>query len=194
MIINIKLDYNPTTEECKVLKVEVENPKKVSNEPVKIMESNEPQITLDSSKYTLNAAAVELMQVTPNTRIDIKYQMVDEILYPIIGTEESFGTNGGNKLTKSNTISYRGKANQRLSEYGNVFTLVPLRGSEGLFVLMGNSQPEPQEVPDEIEVIEDVNDHVDLTDSDGDPLSFDDNFSEKLEDSELIDEDVLVFE
>ena len=53
MIINLKLDYNPTTEECKVIKAEVESPKKTSTEAsIKVLESNEPQITLDSTKYT----------------------------------------------------------------------------------------------------------------------------------------------
>lgn len=193
MIINLKLDYNPTTEECKVLKAEVDKPKTTEGS-IKILESNEPQITLDSSKYTLNAAAVELMQVTPNTRIDIKYQMVDEVLYPVIGTEEAFGTSCGNKLTKSWTVSYRGKANERLSEYGDVFNVIPLRGSQGLFVLMGNAEVDKEEVPDEIEIKEDMTNHVDLTDMDGDPLEFDDEFNGELEDSELIDADALVFE
>lgn len=195
MIINLKLDYNPTTEECKVLKAEVENPKKVSTEPTKVMESNEPQITLDTTKYTLNAAAAELMQVTPNTRIDIKYQMVDGVEYPVIGTEENFGSGGGNKLTKALTVSYRGKANERLSRFGDVFTVTPMKGLSGLFVLIGNSEPE--QVPDEIEVTEDMNSHEDLpiTDMDGKEISFEDDptFPE-LEDSTLIDEDSLKFD
>ena len=196
MIINLKLDYNPTTEECKVIKAEVESPKKASTEAsTKILESNEPQITLDSTKYTLNAAAAELMQVVPNTRIDIKYQMVDGVEYPVIGTEENFGSGGGNKLTKALTVSYRGKANDRLSRFGNVFTVTPMKGLSGLFVLIGNSEPE--QVPDEIEVTEDMNSHEDLplTDMDGDPLNFDDDptFTE-MEDSTLIDEDSLKFD
>ena len=196
MIINLKLDYNPTTEECKVIKAEVESPKKTSTEAsIKVLESNEPQITLDSTKYTLNAAAAELMQVVPNTRIDIKYQMVDGVEYPVIGTEENFGSGGGNKLTKALTVSYRGKANERLSRFGEVFTVTPMKDISGLFVLIGNSKPE--QVPDEIEVIEDMNNHEDLplADMDGDPLNFDDDptFTE-MEDSTLIDEDSLKFD
>ena len=196
MIINLKLDYNPTTEECKVIKAEVESPKKTSTEAsIKVLESNEPQITLDSTKYTLNAAAAELMQVVPNTRIDIKYQMVDGVEYPVIGTEEHFGSGGGNKLTKALTVSYRGKANERLSRFGDVFTVTPMKDISGLFVLIGNSKPE--QVPDEIEVIEDMNNHEDLplTDMDEDPLNFDDDptFTE-MEDSTLIDEDSLKFD
>lgn len=187
MILNIKLDFNPETQECRVVKAEIEKIK----EPVKILESNEPQITLEPSKYTLNPAAAELMGVSIGTRIDIKYQMVDGVEYPVIGTEASFGSGGGNKLTKSLTVSYRGKANDRLSRFGDVFTVTPMRDSSGLFVLIGNGKPE--QVPDEIEIIEDMTNNEDLTDSDNEPLSFDDDFT-TLEDATLIEEDALSFE
>ena len=70
-----------------------------------------------------------------------------------------------------------------------------MKDISGLFVLIGNSKPE--QVPDEIEVIEDMNNHEDLplTDMDEDPLNFDDDptFTE-MEDSTLIDEDSLKFD
>ena len=120
--------------------------------------------------------------------------MVDKVLYPVIGTEESFGTSCGNKLTKAWTVSYRGKANDRLAEYGNVFNVTPLKDSPGLFVLMGNAEVETGGIPDEIEIIEDMNNHEDLptTDMDGD-ITFDPSF-EELEDATLIDESSIKFE
>jgi hypothetical protein len=45
--------------------------------------------------------------------------------------------NGGNKLTKSNTVAFKGKANDTLSEYGSTFKVEPLR--EGVFKLIGDS-------------------------------------------------------
>lgn len=191
MIINIKLDYNPENETVKVKSCEVEKPQKT--EPIKVLESNEPQLTLDATKYTLNPAAAELMGVEAGTRIDIKYQMVDGVIYPVIGTEESFGSGGGNKLTKSLTVPYRGKNNERLSTYGTTFSVIPMKGLNGLFVLMGDAELDTPELPDEIEIKEDMNNHDDLVDSDNDPLTFDDDF-EKLEDSEEISEDSLIFE
>ena len=43
--------------------------------------------------------------------------------FPIIGREELF-EGSGNRLTKSNTISYRGEQNTILREYGTCFKLV----------------------------------------------------------------------
>ena len=42
-----------------------------------------------------------------------------------------------NKLTKSNTISFRGSANDKLSEFGTVFKLEPSE-DEGIFYLLGD--------------------------------------------------------
>jgi hypothetical protein len=56
---------------------------------------------------------------------------------PVIGTDEAFGTKGGNKLTKTNTISFRGSANEKLAEYGTTFTIEPSE-DEGIFYLIGD--------------------------------------------------------
>ena len=54
-----------------------------------------------------------------------------------------------NKLTKTNSVSYRGKSNDELSVLGDVFTLTPHPNADGLFVLTGNKQPNPvEEVPE----------------------------------------------
>ena len=55
-------------------------------------ESSEPQIILEDNKYTLNSAAVELMGVEPDDRLDIKFEKNGKLMIPIIGTNESFGT------------------------------------------------------------------------------------------------------
>lgn len=47
-----------------------------------------------------------------------------------------------NKLTKSNTISFRGSANDKLSEFGTVFKL-ELSEDEGIFYLIGDKVLNP---------------------------------------------------
>ena len=47
-----------------------------------------------------------------------------------------------NKLTKSNTISFRGSANDKLSEFGTVFKLEPSE-DEGIFYLIGDKVLNP---------------------------------------------------
>jgi hypothetical protein len=79
------------------------------------------------------------MGVTPDDKLDIKYEKRDKAMVPVIGTDEAFRTKGGNKLTKSNTVACRGSKNEELSKYGRVFSITPHETKEGLFVLTGDS-------------------------------------------------------
>lgn len=129
-------------------------------------ESSEPQIILEDNKYTLNSAAVELMGVEPDDRLDIKFEKNGKVMIPIIGTNESFGTKAGNRLTKSFTVSCRGKANDELQNYGTVFTLSEHPTKEGLFVMQGDKAPEAV-VDDKVEIKDDASEvevEIDLDD------------------------------
>ena len=137
---------------------------KVDNNP-------DPIVTLDSNKLILTQGAVDLLQVCEDCRIDIKYEKKDKKAVPIIGTDAAFGTKAGNKLTKSNTVSYRGAANEKLSAYGTVFRLEPTK-NEGIYYLVGDKELEETKVPDEIinieneldiEMLDDIN--IDLDDT-----------------------------
>ena len=137
---------------------------KVDNNP-------DPIVTLDSNKLILTQGAVDLLQVCEDCRIDIKYEKKDKKAVPIIGTDAAFGTKAGNKLTKSNTVSYRGAANEKLSAYGTVFRLEPTK-NEGIYYLVGDKEPEETKVPDEIinieneldiEMLDDINIDLDST-------------------------------
>lgn len=137
---------------------------KVDNNP-------DPIVTLDSNKLILTQGAVDLLQVCEDCRIDIKYEKKDKKAVPIIGTDAAFGTKAGNKLTKSNTVSYRGAANEKLSAYGTIFRLEPTK-NEGIYYLVGDKEPEETKVPDEIinieneldiEMLDDINIDLDST-------------------------------
>jgi hypothetical protein len=105
--------------------------------PVKVEANIEPLITLDSNKLILTTGAVDMMKICPDCRVDIKYKKKDKVSVPVIGTDAAFGTKGGNKLTKTNTVSFRGSANEKLAEYGTVFKLEASE-DEGIFYLIGN--------------------------------------------------------
>lgn len=172
--LNLTLDYNPETGACTVVKTEQakSQPKVVANN-----DTAEPQIVLDSNKYILNQAAANLMGVKWEDRLEIKYQKVQGVIYPVIGTDETFGTRTGNKLTKTLTVSCRGKANEMLARYGRIFTVSEMKGEKGLFVLIGDNPPIEEKV-EEIEVKEDEDDFIDL------PLDTDieDENAEKIDD------------
>lgn len=166
--LNLTLDYDPATGACTVLKT--------TKAPAKVVANNdtaEPQIILDANKYILNQAAANLMGVKWEDRLEIKYQKVQGVIYPVIGTGETFGTKTGNKLTKTLTVSCRGKANEMLARYGHTFTVSEMKGQPGLFVLIGDTPP--AEEAEEIEIKEDENDIVDL------PLDVDIENAEKID-------------
>lgn len=146
---------NTETGETKSVKVETKkrtSKKKKDDDPT-------PKITLEDNKYSLNSAAVELMGVEPDDRLDIKMEKQGKRLQPVIGSNEVFKTKSGNRVTKTFTVSCRGKANDELSKYGSVFTLEPHPSKEGLFIMIGDKEaPEAPPTKDEnIEIPEDEN-------------------------------------
>lgn len=122
---------------------------KKTTKKTKKEESSSPQLILEDNKYCLNSAAIKLMGVTPDDKLDIKYEKRGSTMVPVIGTDEVFKTKGGNKLTKSNTVACRGSKNEELSKYGHVFDIKPHDSKDGLFILVGDSTPEISSSKDE---------------------------------------------
>lgn len=112
-------------------------------------ESSSPQLILEDNKYYLNSAAIELMGVTPDDKLDIKYEKRGNTMIPVIGTDEAFKTKGGNKLCKNNSVACRGSKNEELSKYGHVFDIKTHDSKDGLFILIGDSTPEIASSKDE---------------------------------------------
>lgn len=185
MIIKLlcTFDYNPETNEYKPIG-DPEVIKSTKKQTVKEEESSEPQLSLLDNKYSLNTAALDMLGVVPGDKIDIKYQIVDSINYPIIGSSTNWKSSSGNKLTKSGTVSYRGKANDMLLTFGDVFNFTPWNGHDGLFILIGNKE---QIVDDNIEPTTDESleedKPIDETTTNDDDISLDDF----LDDSESQD-------
>ena len=147
-------EQDDETGEVKVINREVVNDdlpkaKKKTSTPKKSKadENPEPELTLEDNKYCLNTAAIELLGVEVDDRIDIKFEKRDKVRVPVIGCNTAFGTQGGNRLTKSNTVSYRGKNHDLLEEYGTVFSFKET-DKEGIYELIGD-KPIPEEKEDE---------------------------------------------
>lgn len=154
---------NEETGEVKETKVKKSSTKKKVKE-----ESSTPQLILGDNKYSLNSAAAELMNVNPDDRIDIKYEKNKGVFTPIIGKDDVFGTANGNRLTKSNTVSCRGKAHDKLAEYGTTFEIKPHSEKAGLFILVGDKEQEVLPSSEDIVLPEDDDISIDLTDDDVD--------------------------
>ena len=120
--------------------------KKVAKET----EDTEPKLFLEDNKFKLNSAALDLMGISSESgaKLDIKYEDRGGRSIPVLGADEVFGTKGGNKLTKANTVAFRGVKNEELSKYGKEFTLIPYDGKPGLFIL-SSGEPVQEEQKDE---------------------------------------------
>ena len=180
-------EQDDETGEVKVINREVVNDdlpkaKKKTSTPKKSKadENPEPELILEDNKYSLNTAAIELLGVEADDRIDIKFEKRDKVRVPVIGCNTAFGTQGGNRLTKSNTVSYRGKNHDLLEEYGTVFSFKET-DKEGIFELIGD-KPIPEEkedenvkiVDEEVEEIGRPEDLVGIVDGDATEVNADD--------------------
>ena len=188
-ILSLTYEMSVDTETGEVLETKLID--RSVNKPVKAMKATaneavqdddkEPKLYLEDNKCRLNSKAVSLMGISPGDKLDIKYDDGKNGSIPIIGTDEAFGTKGGNKLTKSNTIACRGSKNEELSKYGKEFVLAEHPSKAGLFVLTSEEVAVDQLVGDD-NVNIDTPEGIDLNleglvdDEDANVSSIDTNF------------------
>ena len=178
MKLDILFHYNvdENTGEIKFIgkeEITVDTKKTTTSKSSSKVDSNpDPIITLDPNKLILTQGAVDLLNICPDCRIDIKYKKKGKATVPVIGTDVVFGTKSGNKLTKSNTVSYRGASNEKLATYGTIFKLEPT-DTEGIFYLVGDKEVSETKIPDEIINIEEELDITNLNDLDNELTEFD---------------------
>lgn len=86
---------------------------------------NVPIIELGDKKLILSPLTLQILDVNPGDRLSINYiQKNNENTFPVIGKAEIFADpENGQKLTKSNTISFRGNQYKFLKQFGNLFKL-----------------------------------------------------------------------
>ena len=106
---------------------------KIPAESISCTHSN---ISVLDNKIKLGKDAIKLLEVTSGDRIQVNYWTVNnQETFPVIGKSEIFtDKNGGNALTKSNTVSFRGNQRTVLLEYGNMFELEDFK--PGMFKLV----------------------------------------------------------
>ena len=156
-ILSLTYEMSVDTETGEVLETKLID--RSVNKPVKAMKATageavqdndkEPKLYLEGNKCRLNSKAISLMGISPGDKLDIKYDEGKNGSVPVIGTDEAFGTKGGNKLTKSNTIACRGSKNEELSKYGKEFVLAIHPSKAGLFVLTSEEVAVDQLVGDD---------------------------------------------
>lgn len=86
---------------------------------------NIPIIEIGDKKLILSLKVLEILDAKPGERLSINYiQKNNEETFPVIGKSEIFADpENGQKITKSNTISFRGNQRKILEQFGNLFLL-----------------------------------------------------------------------
>ena len=89
----------------------------------------EPIVEVKENKLVLSPKAISMLQSVHGDRISINYvQDGNELTFPIIGKSSVFADqDSGNRLTKSNTVSFRGFQRDLLLKYGTIFILEEFR-------------------------------------------------------------------
>lgn len=120
-MFSIKFNFDPETE--KISNLEVEKIKTIDEQ------IDGAVISIEDNKLRLSKDAVNLLNIKAGDRISINYYTVSpEETFPVIAESSKFtDSDNGNKITKSNTISFRGEQRKTLLRYGNLFKLEPFK-------------------------------------------------------------------
>lgn len=174
--ISVTFEFDPSTETVSKLKCFVDGVEKrkttttrSKKQPTEI--ETDAIITLESNKLVFNNKAILDIGLEYQDRVVLKYEKNKDfpIPFPIIGTDISFDQEGsGNKVTKTNSVSYRGKANEVLAEYGSKFGIEQY--AEGIWKLISLDGTKPliyESIVDKAEEIEEESVKI-LTEDDED--------------------------
>lgn len=137
-------------------------------------ENPNPQVILEDNKYSLNSAAVALMNIEPDMKLCVKMKKIDGSMLPIIGTNTAFKVKDGNRITQKFTVACRGANHDALVGYGTIFDLEPnpelegtfiMRGDKGSVIVNDDNIAKDVELPDDLKInLDDSSDMPDLSD------------------------------
>lgn len=114
-------------------------------------------VEVDNSRLILSKEAVKALGAIPGDKIAITYWNIDkETTFPLIGKDSI----NGNRLTKSNTVSFRGIQNTILKEYGSFFKLIPFKNYIKMEKVEKIEEIDP--LKEEIDSLNELNENIDL--------------------------------
>lgn len=156
-MINISFDFDPNSYEVTNIKVTSKDQsgldKVISQMKEVIPESSKPKTTrkrkeknediikLEDNKIVLTQKLLNIIKAEPGDRISVQYKEFNGVYNPIIAKSEVFADpEAGNKLTKSMTVSYRGKQRDELAIYGEEFTFEETFEGSEICKLIGSNE------------------------------------------------------
>lgn len=154
--LNISFDLNPDTLEVSNLIVSssassentdgiyirtAEDPVKEKKPRKSKSKKDQDVIILEDNKLVLTQKLLDLIQAEPGDRLLVSFKEDNGLYYPLISKSEVFAdSESGNKLTKSLTLSYRGKQRDQLLIYGTKFTFEETAEGSGVCKLIGEKE------------------------------------------------------
>ena len=147
-MFNISFDFDEVTQ--KVSNLKVTSLSKVN------LDEGEPFVQLMDNKLKLTPKAIEMIGAQVGDRIQVNYWTENNHnTFPLIGRSEFFtDKEEGSKLTKSNTVSFRGNKNTVLKVYGELFKLEEFK--DNMFRLV-KVETENEATESEQKELEDLN-------------------------------------
>lgn len=147
-MFNISFDFDEVTQ--KVTNLKVTSLSKVN------LDEGEPLVQLMDNKLKLTSKAIEMIGAQVGDRIQVNYWTENNHnTFPLIGRSEFFtDKEEGSKLTKSNTVSFRGNKNTVLKVYGELFKLEEFK--DNMFRLI-KVETENEATESEQKELEDLN-------------------------------------
>lgn len=117
----------------------IETPKPKTTKKVSKKETSDI-ITLEENKLVFPQSFLDTISANPGDRIAIRFGEYDGKYFPVIAKSEAFADpESGNKLTKSCTISYKGKQHDELAIYGTKFKWVETSEGSQICKLIGEN-------------------------------------------------------
>ena len=161
LTVDFEFDFNSETKEFTLVKQTiVKEGKKESNSTTttsKVIANDVALVVREDNKLVFNQLALEMIGVEAGDTVAIQFDKKGKVIIPIIGKDDILGVKG-NKITKTGTLSCRGKTNEVLTDYGTNFTL-KASSKKGIFELIGDKESN-SEVSNEADEETIVNDNV----------------------------------
>jgi hypothetical protein len=98
---------------------------KVVSIPSKYSDIDLPVIEVGDNRLIISPKAIKLMNLHYGDKVSVNYiQKNNEMTIPVIGKAETFADpSAGNKVSKSNTVSFKGAQRTILMKYGQIFNI-----------------------------------------------------------------------
>lgn len=138
--VTITFDVDSETGDVTNVKTQVEGEvkrKRTTTKKSEVVEKLEdtPIILREESKLVLNNRAVADMGIEYGDRVFVVYEKIGKKLIPVIGPSDD----NGNKITKTNTVAFKGNQNTVLAEYGTEFTIEPYKDNTWKLIPTGEN-------------------------------------------------------